>query len=400
MHAAIVMRVVLVVALAFGGLAVVDGQTASRGTAAAAFTIQPLSSPAGIDTESPQLTVEGDRAILSWLERHEEHATLKFAERTTSGWSQPRTVVSGSNVMVNAADVPSVRTLPDGTLVAAWLKAGSDPEGYDLQLSWSKEGRTWSPAVSPHRSDPTAQHGFASLFPTPGGGVGLIWLDGRESVGMTLRSAEYGPDRVKRRESSVDDRVCECCPTSAATTAEGPIVVFRDRSAEEIRDIAVSRFVGGKWTAPAPVHRDGWKIAGCPINGPSVSASGTDVAVAWFTVQGESGRAFAAFSSDAGRTFGPPIRVDDGVAIGRVQIRVLKDRSAAVSWIESLKTGSQLKVRRIERTGERLASVSVAVAMGNAHPRMAYARDELLLAWVENTRGTTRIRTARSPTLR
>jgi hypothetical protein len=298
--------------------------------------------------------------------------------------------------MANAADVPSVRALGDGSLVAAWPEVAPDQEsGYDLRLSWSADaGRTWTPPVSPHRSDPEAQHGFASLFPVRGGGFGLVWLDGRETVNVTLRAAEYGPDRVKRRDFLLDDRVCECCPTSAALTSEGPIVAFRDRSADEVRDIAVSRLAGGKWTAPAIVHRDNWKITGCPVNGPSVSASGADVVVGWFTAAGGSGRAFAAFSSDGGRTFGAPTRVDDDVAVGRVQVQLLPDRSAAVSWIEALKPGSQLRVRRVQPNRPRSAAVSVADAVGSTHPKLVHRGGELLIAWVENTRGTTRVRTA------
>jgi len=126
-----------------------------------------------------------------------------------------------------------------------------------------------------------------------------------------------------------------------------------------------------------------------------VSARRADVAVAWFTGQ-TGGRAFAAFSSDAGRTFGAPIRLDDGVAVGRVQIALLKDGSAAASWIELKDSRSQFRMRRIERTGTRSSAVTVAEGMGTSHPRMALGRDELLLAWVESTRGSTRVRTART----
>ena len=53
-----------------------------------AFTIAAVSgSPAGANSSEPQLTVQGDRVILSWLEVAGERATLKFAERTPSGWS-------------------------------------------------------------------------------------------------------------------------------------------------------------------------------------------------------------------------------------------------------------------------------------------------------------------------
>ena len=33
----------------------------------------------------------------------------------------------------------------------------------------------------------------------------------------------------------------ECCPTTAAMTADGPIVAYRDRSPEEVPDIYITR---------------------------------------------------------------------------------------------------------------------------------------------------------------
>ena len=66
-------------------------------------------------------------------------------------------------------------------------------------------------------------------------------------------------------------------------TADGPLVVFRDRSPRDIRDIHASLFTGGAWTQPRPVHVDNWRIEACPVNGPAVSASGKHAATAWLT---------------------------------------------------------------------------------------------------------------------
>ncbi len=181
----------------------------------------------------------------------------------------------------------------------------------------------------------TTEHGFASLFQMPGAGLGLVWLDGRAmkpdaghgghgaaAGAMSLRFGVYARDWKQSAEGPLDVRVCECCPTSAAVTADGPIVAFRNRSDEEVRDIHVTRFEAGKWTEPVAVHDDGWKIAGCPVNGPMLSARGRDVALAWFTGKDEQGRAFLSFSKDAGRTFGAPIRLDGGGTLGRVDVEL------------------------------------------------------------------------------
>src|SRR5262245_3996112 len=107
-------------------------------------TLESLSSPAGGNSSAPQLTRSGGRTILSWLEASDTGTSLKFAERTASGWSEPRTAAAGDNLVVNFADTPAVRLTAGGTLVAHWLEEdGPDPEAYTLHLSWSRdEGRT------------------------------------------------------------------------------------------------------------------------------------------------------------------------------------------------------------------------------------------------------------------
>ncbi len=52
-----------------------------------AMVVQPLPSPAGASSTEPQFTIQGDRVILSWLLVAGKRATLKFAERISSGWS-------------------------------------------------------------------------------------------------------------------------------------------------------------------------------------------------------------------------------------------------------------------------------------------------------------------------
>jgi hypothetical protein len=371
------------------------------------LAVEPISSPASGTTAAPQLTVRGDRAILSWLETADARTTLKFAERTASQWSEPRVVASGSDFVTNAADVPSVRALADGTLAAHWNRQyGDDPEAYSLQLSWSKDaGRTWSPPTTPHHDSTKTQHGFGSLFQAPGSGLGVIWLDGRATDpsapggangSMGLWSAVYGADGREVSEASIDARVCECCQTSVAETAEGVIAAYRDRSAEEVRDIYVTRLVDGGWSAPAIVHADGWKIEGCPVNGPAVDARGRHVAVSWFTASANDGEAFIAFSDDAGRTFSRPIRVDDQACRGHVDVELLADGSAAVSWTESTEGHSQVKVRRVEPGGARSPAVSVARVSGTEYPRLAHGQGELLFTWSEIENGYSHVRTARA----
>jgi hypothetical protein len=374
-----------------------------------ALKIEAISSPAGDSSSAPQLTATGDRAIVSWMEGAAPRSAFKFSERTSGGWSEARTVASGSDLVVNAADVPSVRILGDGSLAAAWMVSNSpDPEAYDLRLAWSKDGgATWSKPVSPHHDRTETQHGFATLFQAPGAGLGMVWLDGRATNPkaahptdeMSLRAAVFSRAGAQQNEVAIDTRVCDCCPTSVATTAEGPIVAFRNRSDKEIRDIYVSRLAAGRWTAPVAVHNDGWEIDACPVNGPAITARGRDLAVAWFTAIKDEGKSFLAFSHDGGKTFGAPVRVDDESSVGQVGVELLKDGSAAVSWIEFANEKQLFKVRRIGADGTRTAGVTIAgTGEGRVagHPRMTLDRDELLFAWTETATGASHVRTARA----
>jgi hypothetical protein len=384
--------------------------TSSKAAEPWPLRVTPLTSPATGDSAEPQLTVRGDRVILSWVETSGDRAMLKFAERTGDGWSQARTVSSGTNFFVNPADVPSVVRLADGSLAAHWLQttSESDDEAYDVRLSFSKDdGQTWSASTTPHHDGKAVEHGFASLFQAPGqNGLGLIWLDGREmksdghgAMGgnMTLRAATFDGSGSQASETRVGERVCECCPTAVAETSDGPIVAFRNRTEDEIRDIYVSRFAGGRWSNPTAVHDDHWKINACPVNGPALSARGRNVAIAWFTGTGDRGHVFAAFSNDSGKTFAAPIAIEDAGTEGRVAVELLATGSAIVSWVEFADQRSQVRIRQIDPSGARTESLNVAsngASRASGYPRMAVHGDELLLAWTDPSGYESQVKTA------
>lgn len=382
-----------------------------------AFRVEPITSPAGAASGQPRLSVSPRGVLLSWVERSGRTATLKFAERTASGWTPVRTVASGDNWFVNWADVPSVVRLPSGTLVGHWLqKSGPGTYAYDVRLAYSADnGLTFSPSFLPHHDGTQTEHGFASLFPY-NGGLGLVWLDGRQthagpqgpsghnaSGAMTVRFAAFDGRWKQVSDLPVDTRVCDCCPTTAAMTTDGPIVAFRDRSNEDIRDIHVSRFERGAWTASKPVANDNWHITGCPVNGPMLSAKGRDVVLTWFTGADNQPRALAAFSNDGGRTFGKPIRIDDSGTLGRVDASLIDDDSAVIAWIEHAGGKAEFKIRKVDRAGNRSASTNIAGLSSDrtsGYPRIGRHGNELVAAWVEQeaaspgTSASTRVRTA------
>ena len=363
-------------------------------------TLIEIASPAGVDAAMPQLAVTPDgRVLASWLEKTADGHRFRFAALEGDAWSAPVTIAEGDRFFANWADVPSIAALADGALAAHWLeRSGPGTYAYDVRVRLSRDGgATWSAPVSPHRDGTESEHGFVSMFDQPGGGLGLIWLDGRAMAGhgdgmagmqaeMSLRATSFDGD-VPRPETLVDGRVCECCPTTAAPIAGGVVVAYRDRSPDEVRNIAVARLSDRRWSEPVHVHDDGWEIPGCPVNGPALASDGeARVALAWFTAPDDRPRVHVAFSADGGRSFSGPVAVDDGAPLGRVDAVLLDDGSALVSWLEQTTGGAELRVRHVGPDGPRGPSVGiagVAATRTSGYPRMVRAGDAIVFAWTD-----------------
>jgi tetratricopeptide (TPR) repeat protein len=365
--------------------------------------------PSGQGSMAPQLTAAPDgRVFVSWLEPAAQGSMrLRLAERSAGEWQTRADIVQGANLFANWADVPSIFTARDGRLFAHWLeKTGTSAYAYGIRVSESGDGGlTWSSPMTPHRDASPTEHGFLSFFDAPDGGVGMVWLDGRQTAedprsaattasghghggagAMTLRSTSVQRGAAPGEDVLVDARVCDCCPTTAVRTSRGVVVAYRDRSEGEVRDISTARLVDGSWQPGGSVHPDGWEIEGCPVNGPALASAGDLVAVAWFTAAGDTARAYVAFSRDGGGSFGEPVRVDGGSPLGRVDVELLPDGSAAVLWIESSGGKTDLRARRVFADGRRgpaavMATVSSERASG--HPRVVRSGHELYFAWRE-----------------
>jgi len=204
---------------------------------------------------------------------------------------------------------------------------------------------------------------------------------------MTLRYRSVAANGVPGPEVLIDESICDCCQTDVAISSSGPVVVYRNRTNEEIRDIYVTRLVDGEWSPGVPVHDDDWLIPACPVNGPAVAAVDRNVAVAWFTAGQDEPRVQVAFSSDMGATFGPPTRVDDGNALGRVDIVLLRDGSALVEWMERGPEVAEIRVRRVSPDGgASSAAVVTTTSSGrdSGFPQMIQDQaGRIVFAWVQ-----------------
>lgn len=361
-------------------------------------TPEPLTVPSGPGAAQPFVATHGNDIVLSWTEPADEGHTLRFARFDGADWGATGTVAAGRDWFVNWADFPSVVAVDGDRWAAHWLqRSGPGRYAYDVMVATSTDaGATWSTPVRPHADGTQTEHGFVSLFPHAGG-AGVVWLDGRRfedtdegpatrEMQLRFTTLALATEAVTGDEHVLDPRICDCCQTAAAVTSQGPVVFYRDRSEGEIRDISYTRLVNGRWSAPRPVHNDGWEINACPVNGPAADARGDDVVVAWYTGAANEPRAFVAFSSDAGETLSPPVRIDDGHPIGRVDVLFLDDGMALVAWLERAGEDAEIRGRLVASDGQAGPSRALAATTAGragGFPRMARRGTDVILAWTE-----------------
>ncbi len=352
----------------------------------------------GVATEvsgEPNLVVsEQGEVYLSWIENK---GALRLSSLQNGVWSTPQTIATGDNWFVNWADFPAVAVLRNGSLAAHWLvKSGGSPYAYDVVMAFSRDGgATWSEPMSPHRDGTKTEHGFVSMIPWQQDRLMAVWLDGRNTLeqpdgsrgAMTLRYAILDDSGTIHEQGEIDSRTCECCQTALAATPTGAIAAYRDRSETEIRDIAIVRYADGRWQEPRLIHEDGWKIYGCPVNGPALASLENAVALAWYTNAGGTARVNLSISTDGGETFSPPQQVDEGKPIGRVDVVWLGPQEVMVSWMERIdEETAEIRYRRISlqqgaSPSELLTKISAARSSG--FPRMVVSGETLVFAWTD-----------------
>lgn len=360
-----------------------------------------LSSPAKSPSSVPHLfTDKNGKVFMSWIEKEDKVNLFKFSQLQGEAWSEPKLIMSGENWFVNWADYPMIVADGDKNLISHVLaKSGEGTYSYDVKMVASADqGNSWGTPFILHNDGKEAEHGFVSLVPYENN-VFVSWLDGRNTVmesmdhskmdetghhvAMSLRAAiiDYAGNKINEWE--LDNKTCDCCQTTAVITNNGPAVIYRDRSDEEIRDMSIVRLINGEWTKPQPVFNDNWKISGCPVNGPRASAIGNNMSVAWFSAADSKPVVNVIFSNDGGASFGTPVRIDEGKPNGRVDVTQLDANSCMVSWMED----GNIKVIRVNTDGSKGSSFSIAAsseARSSGFPQMTKSDNKLIFAWTDD----------------
>ncbi len=368
---------------------------------AAAQQAAVVPSPAGEASGSYSLA-DGEEGVvlLSWIEPSADGHAFRFAELEEDGWSEPRTIAEGDDFFVNWADRPAMVAIGGDRLAAHWLVRNEEAAGsygYGIRMAHSFDrGATWREVFTAGLDNTRDYTGFLSFTREPGGFSGAYLAPkpgseggGGHGGGKTLRVVRFHVDGHPLSDQLLDDDACDCCPIGMATGGLGPLVAYRDREPDppndDIRDIAVRRRVRAVWEPGRLVHPDGWRINGCPVNGPAIAASGNTVAVAWFTMATGEPEMRIAFSGNGAEGFTPPTRFDDGSPHGYADMVLLDDGTAAILWLETGDDGSgEVRLRRMTQDGLPSESIRIADAPAGRDAgvlQVERQNDRLILAW-------------------
>ena len=340
--------------------------------------------------------VSGEGSLsLSWISSNEgEKSTLNFSQFKEGKWINTQTMATGSDWFVNWADFPA-HAINENLILSSYLKkSDSGTYTYDVILSLQKlSGEKVKEDFLLHTDGVKAEHGFVSIIPNHNQGFFITWLDGRNTVDkdldgyhkpMTIRFAEITNKGDIIDESELDSATCDCCQTSIAITNKGPVVVYRDRSDKEVRDIYIARKINGIWEVPTPIHNDGWEINGCPVNGPKVASNSNNLAISWFTVSNEKPTVNLSFSKSNGASFGTPIKINDDDAIGRVDVAFLNPQEVLVSYIEGDDVGTYLRIKKVSIDGKVSAPITISKidsGRNSGVPQLEILDNEAFIVW-------------------
>ena len=282
----------------------------------------------------PSLVYRNSSLSLSWVSFNEQKkASLNLSRFTDGKWTKPQTIATGSDWFVNWADFPTHAINGNLILTSYLKKSASGTYNYDVVLSLQK-------------------------------------LSG---------------EKIKEDfESELDSATCDCCQTSIAANKNGPIVVYRDRDKKEVRDIYITRQINGAWEAPSPVHKDGWIINGCPVNGPKVAVNSNNLAVSWFTVSNENPIVNLSFSKSNGDSFSTPIKINDHDAIGRVDVAFLNEQEVIVSYMEGDDVGTYLRIKKVSINGKVSEPITISKIDGGRNtgvPQLEVFNSEIFIVW-------------------
>jgi hypothetical protein len=305
--------------------------------------------------------------VVVWIAQ-EGDTNVLYAARPGDGGARIR--VSPPDTSVDALhQAPGIATGPQGELYVSWSSRKPIPVGglfaSDLRLSRSLDGgRTWDTHLRINEDRPIS-HSFEGLAVAPDGTVLVGWIDSRtdnRAATYLARVVERGT-RLAETQRLDTAETCVCCRVDvSAGPGETVAVLWRKVFPDNVRDmvVAVSRDGGRRFSAPALVHADHWKITACPHRGGALASDGRGRFYAVWYTEGTEGRPDLLFASSGdGRTFSAPRRLHTAPSSIPDHGRLAVDAAGrgVVVWEEATAVRRRVVMRTVLEGGRTLTPV-------------------------------------------
>ena len=337
---------------------------------------------------------------ISWVETdslQQKHFFFARFDEEGKEFGEKREIPIEQNAALHEEGMPKLAVKGNGDLFALY-ETSTPSEGQrfglaDLRYLQSLDGgSSWSApkSVAPEALAKSKSSGFAGLGRLGDGEIGIIWLgsaDGPGTDGRPVKFARTKPDGSIGESLVIDPGTCQCCRTAVTAGENGEVyVAYRNLLPGSIRDISMATSIdtGKSFQKPVSFSNDQWKVEGCPHNGPSLVAQGTQINATWFT------------DADTHRGVNYAILTPDGTVKKRynlsstaqfIQNDFLVDGTPVMAYNESYNDGgsyySRIVVARLK--GEDVLKAEITPKGSNAFFPVVTGlnAEELLVGWRE-----------------
>jgi hypothetical protein len=368
--------------------------------------------------------------VLCWTEQDSKDSiyALKYAiyNHDSNSFGPAVTVPASKGMKPSSESMGKVGFKDDGTIFAIYAKPFKNEKnrfaGAICYTFSTDNGVNWAKQRFLH-SDTSHHYGrsFFDLAKLKSGGLGVIWLDGR--FGKSIKGSSLFYASTEKEASFTNERclakgTCECCRTDILTDENGNIhVAYRSilfpnaLLGEQVRDMvySVSKDNGRTFSEPQLISKDNWKIDGCPHSGPTLAINSGSVNAVWFTAGGTPGL-YRTSSPDLSSSFNHRTLLSSN---GRHPQSISFDsKTLAIVYEESAETkhtanpgGSHNSMAGHQHNSPNARIVLTSLSNQNTiktvsitdgkqpehHAVLTRSKNELLLAWVRETKGRSRI---------
>ncbi len=254
-----------------------------------------------------------------------------------ASWLAPAVLIN--NTSPNAAMMPAIDRLDDGSLIVAWAEMKFSPYNYEIRFSRSTDGGlTWSPSVVVHPIDDTEDYHRPDILAASSRILVSYWK--AESYPNGLPMVVFSDDEGANWSEPVTmtttlGRYDGAPPQLAHNPVDGEVgLVVMDTGVEVL--FHRSTDLGATWSAPVAVND---AVAVTSRNYPDLDWGGG----AWHVVWGDTRNGqydvdiFSSSSADGGH-FSADVKVNDGFGGNQYEphVHVGPDDRLHVCWIWNL----------------------------------------------------------------